>query len=139
MEKKLNSQIIFIKNEINPLKVSSKRKTLTSNTHNFTVDSNNSNRNSYSKDVSKIRSKEISNYSKKNQNKINKTNNDNFRNTIRKITKTYSHKKIYIIHPKKDISEDEILLDKPHLEKKNISKKKIIIVKDKKYSLKTSS
>ena len=56
------------------------------------------------------------------------------------MTKTYSHKKIYIkIRPKKkDISEDNIVADKPHLEKKNINKK-IIIIKDDKTSLNSGS
>ena len=38
MEKKLNSKIIFLKNEIKPLKVYSQRKTLTSKNHNFTIE-----------------------------------------------------------------------------------------------------
>ena len=86
MEKILNSEIVF-KNEIKPSKVCTKRKTITSFTHNFTIDSNNKHRNSYSNGVTKKSPKEIWKYSKKKQNlRINKTNNDNFWNTIRKIT-----------------------------------------------------
>ena len=64
MEKKLNSEIVF-KNEIKPLKACTQRKTLTSYTHNFKIDSNNKHRNSYSKGVTKISSKEIPNFLKK--------------------------------------------------------------------------
>ena len=107
--------------------------------NNYTVNSNLNNRNLLSKEALEIKSKEIHNVLKTNQNiNKNKDKNRRIRTSHKPASKTVNHKKkIYIkLQQKKDILEDNVILDNVAY---NENKKKINNNKNDKKILKNNS